>query len=88
MLPKLCAQTDDFSLYLGQQASNFYVVRFDIVESTVELLVQVTKVNLHSTLCGNELGKNVKIFQKIVETFPHGPLIRGVFKEFIFSKIA
>ena len=47
-----------------------------------------TKVNLHLTLCGNELGKNVKNFQKIVETFPHGPLIRGVFKEFIFSKIA
>ena len=49
---------------------------------------ETTKVNLHSTLCGNELGKNVKNFKKIVETFPHGPLIRAVFKEFIFSKIA
>ena len=51
-------------------------------------MAENTKVNLHSTLCGHELGKNVKNFQKNVETFPQGPLIRGVFKEFIFSKIA
>ena len=52
------------------------------------MAAKTTKVNLHATLCGHELGKNDKNFQKTVETFPHGPLIRGVFKEFIFSKIA
>ena len=53
-----------------------------------EAAVSGTKFNLHSILCGHELGKNVKKIPKIVETFPHGPLIRGVYKEFIISKIA
>ena len=38
-------------------------------------------------MCGNELGKKCQNISKIVEPFSHGPLIRGVNKEFTSSKL-
>ena len=48
----------------------------------------ISKFNFNWFFCGDELGEMIQNFLKIFEIFQNGPLIKGLNKECIFSKIA
>ena len=50
--------------------------------------LRISKFNLYWILCCSEVWEIIKNFRKIFEILKNGPLNKGVFKEFIFSKIA
>ena len=51
-------------------------------------LTRTTKVTFNWILFLDKLWENIKKNWKMFQISPNGPLIRGVIKEFIFSKIA